>query len=208
MNTSEKVNFILSTLNSLFPNPTVPLVYSDPFTLLISVILSAQCTDAMVNRVTKNLFALADTPESIANLSFDVLAKIIRPCGLVNHKTSAILKTSKILSEKFDGCVPDTFEELESLPGVGHKTASVVMAQAFHKPAFPVDTHIARLAVRWGLSESKNVRKIEEILKKLFPQNTWHDVHIQMIQYGRLYCPARNHDLKKCIICARLHGQM
>lgn len=207
MNVVEKVNFILRTLNTLFPNPMVPLKHSDPFTLLISVILSAQCTDVMVNRVTKDLFKLASTPEAFADMKFDELAKIIRPCGLVNHKTNAILKTAQILVSKFDGRVPETFEELEMLPGVGHKTASVVMAQAFNKPAFPVDTHIARLSVRWGLSTSKNVRKIEEDLKQLFPQSTWHDAHIQMIEYGRKYCPARNHDINKCIICAKLSNK-
>ncbi len=204
MDVSEKVNFILKTLNNLFPNPQVPLKHMDPFTLLISVILSAQCTDVMVNRVTDKLFKLASTPLDMSKLSFDELAQIIRPCGLVNNKTSAILQTSKILVERFNCFVPETFTELESLPGVGHKTASVVLSQAFHKPAFPVDTHIARLAVRWQLSDSKNVKKIEQDLKKIFPQNMWHDVHIQMIEYGRKYCPARNHNISKCEICRNL----
>lgn len=204
MDTTEKVNFILSTLNRLFPNPDVPLTHFDPFTLLISVILSAQCTDVMVNRVTEKLFALASTPKDMAALNFDQLAEIIRPCGLMNNKANAILKTSKILVDQFSGNVPENFQDLESLPGVGHKTASVVMAQAFHKPAFPVDTHIARLSVRWGLSKSRDVRKIENDLKQIFPQPTWHDVHIQMIEYGRKYCPARNHDIKICPICAKL----
>lgn len=208
MKISEKVNFILSTLKTLFPVPDITLEHEDPFTLLISVILSAQCTDARVNQVTKTLFKIANNPLTMSKLPFKELANIIRPCGLVNHKTNAILRTSNILSERFHGNVPDTFEELESLPGVGHKTASVVMAQAFHKPAFPVDTHIARLSVRWGLSDSKNVRKVEESLKLLFPQETWHDAHIQMIRYGRQYCPARNHNISKCIICKKFNNEI
>ncbi|MDR1255646.1 MAG: endonuclease III [Puniceicoccales bacterium] len=203
MNTSEKAIFILETLNKLFPKPPIPLSHADPYTLLIAVMLSAQCTDLVVNRVTEALFGVADNPRAMSLLSESQIGEIIRPCGLANHKAKAILATSKLLLENFHGRVPDSFEGLESLPGVGHKTASVVMAQAFHRAAFPVDTHIARLSQRWELSESADVRRIEECLKKIFPVETWHDLHIQMIEYGRKYCPARGHIVKKCPICLK-----
>ncbi|MDR0679480.1 MAG: endonuclease III [Puniceicoccales bacterium] len=203
MNVHEKAIFISTTLNRLFPSPQIPLFHGDPYTLLIAVMLSAQCTDLVVNRVTKTLFNLADDPQAMALLGENQIAEIIRPCGLVNHKSKAILATSKLLLEKFHGRVPDTFEGLESLPGVGHKTASVVIAQAFNKAAFPVDTHIARLSQRWGLARSSNVRKIEERLKRLFPIESWHDLHIQIIEYGRKYCPAKRHVAKNCPICLK-----
>jgi endonuclease-3 len=204
MNVHEKTIFILKTLNELFPEPKISLMHGDSYTLLIAVMLSAQCTDLVVNRVSESLFRLADNPRSMALLSENQLAAIIRPCGLVARKARAILATSRLLLEKFDGCVPETFEELESLPGVGHKTASVVMVQAFNEPAFPVDTHIARLSVRWGLAETANVRKIEERLKQIFPIEAWHNLHIQMIEYGRKYCPARRHTVAHCPICLKL----
>jgi endonuclease-3 len=203
MNVHEKAIFISTTLNRLFPNPQIPLFHGDPYTLLVAVMLSAQCTDLVVNRVTKTLFNLAHDPQTMALLGENQIAEIIRPCGLVNHKSKAILATSRLLLEKFHGRVPDTFEGLESLPGVGHKTASVVMAQAFNKAAFPVDTHIARLSQRWDLAKSFNVRKIEERLKQLFPIESWHDLHIQMIKYGRKYCPAKRHIMKNCPICLK-----
>lgn len=201
MNIYEKANFISNTLDTLFPNPQIPLIHNTPFTLLIAVMLSAQCTDVVVNRVSQNLFKIAPDPNSMSKLTIKELAKIIKPCGLVNRKANAIQRTSYILVEKFNSKVPETFVELESLPGVGHKTASVVMVQAFKKPAFPVDTHIARLAIRWGLSNSSNIREIENNLKNIFPEKKWHDLHIQIIEYGRKYCPARNHNFEKCVIC-------
>ncbi|MDR3274105.1 MAG: endonuclease III [Puniceicoccales bacterium] len=204
MNVHEKAIFISKTLDRLFPKPQIPLSHGDPYTLLIAVMLSAQCTDFVVNKVTKELFSLADNPRAMSLLSEGQIAEIVRPCGLVNHKAKAILATSKLLLENFHGRVPETFEELESLPGVGHKTASVVMAQAFHRAAFPVDTHIARLSLRWGLAESANVRKIEERLKQIFPVEIWHDLHIQMIEYGRKYCPAKHHMIQNCPICLKI----
>ncbi|MDR2435887.1 MAG: endonuclease III [Puniceicoccales bacterium] len=203
MNVREKAIFILGTLDQLFPNPQIPLAHGDPYTLLIAVMLSAQCTDLVVNRVSGALFKLADNPRSMVLLPEEQIAEIIRPCGLSNRKAGAILATSKLLVEKFGGSVPDTFDELESLPGVGHKTASVVMVQAFNKKAFPVDTHIARLSLRWGLSESGDVRKIEERLKQIFPAGAWRNLHVQMIEYGRKYCPAKRHFIQNCPICLK-----
>jgi endonuclease-3 len=201
MNVCEKAIFILNTLNNLFPEPKISLGHGDPYTLLVAVMLSAQCTDLVVNRVTAKLFEVADNPRAMAILPETKISEIIRPCGLVGRKTKAISATSKLLLEKFNGCVPATFGELESLPGVGHKTASVLMAQAFNEAAFPVDTHIARLSLRWGLSNSSNVCKIEESLKEIFPIETWHNLHIQMIEYGRKYCPAKRHIRQNCPIC-------
>lgn len=202
MKKKEKVLFIQETLSKLFPNPEVPLLHQDPYTLLVAVLLSAQCTDARVNTVTPHLFAKANTPAAMVLLTPQEIEEIIRPCGLAPTKSKAIHSLSKILLEQFGGEVPSTLEELESLPGVGHKTASVVVIQAFQKPAFPVDTHIHRLAKRWGLSSGKNVQQTEKDLKRLFPEESWIKLHLQMIYFARAYCPARGHDEKKCPICS------
>lgn len=199
---------IQEILNSLFPSPAIPLYHLDPFTLLIAVLLSAQCTDERVNKVTKNLFALASTPEKMASLPVEEIEKIIHTCGLYKTKSKAISSLSQTLLTKFEGQVPKTLEELESLPGVGHKTASVVMIQAFGTPAFPVDTHIHRLAKRWGLSSGKNVVQTEEDLKKVFPKEDWAKVHLQMIYYARKYCPAKGHQIANCPICSLLYEQV
>jgi len=176
--------------------------HEDPYTLLIAVLLSAQCTDVRVNQVTPKLFARASTPEAMLKLSVDEIREIIRPCGLSPSKAKAIAELSQVLVSAYAGQVPKTFEELEALRGVGHKTASVVMVQAFGVPAFPVDTHIHRLAARWGLSQAKNVEQTERDLKKLFASETWGRVHLQFIYFGREYCPARGHDLTACPICS------
>ena len=195
MTKKEKVDFILKTLDELFPNPPVPLDHKDPFTLLIAVLLSAQCTDERVNKITPLLFERADNPFDMAKLEREEIEAIIRPCGLSPAKSKAIKKTSEILVENFHGQVPESLEELEKLPGVGHKTASVVVSQAFGQPAFPVDTHIHRLMYRWGLSSGKNVKQTEKDAKRLFPEETWNRVHIQIILYGRKYSPARGFKL-------------
>lgn len=204
MNRAEKVNFILQTLEKFFPNPEIPLAHSNNFTFLTAVILSAHTTDASVNKVTPKLFFIANDPYKMSKLDVKEIAEIIKPCGCFNNKAKAISSMSKILVEKFHGTVPDTFDELESLPGVGHKTASVIMSQVFGKPAFAVDTHIARLAIRWGISQSHDVKKIETDLKNFFHQELWNKLHLQMIYYGRKFCPARNHDIEKCEICKKL----
>jgi endonuclease-3 len=204
MNVKQKVKFIADTLNKLYPETPVPLMHKDPFTLLVAVLLSAQCTDERVNKVTPALFALADNPADMASLMVEDIQQIIRPCGLSPTKSRAIAELSAILTYKFNGQVPSTFEELEELPGVGHKTASVVMSQAFGVSAFPVDTHIHRLAQRWGLSSGKNVQKTEEDLKKLFPKSTWNKLHLQIIFFGREYCQARGHNPADCPICSTL----
>lgn len=185
----------------MFPDPSIPLQHSSPFTLLIAVLLSAQCTDARVNLVTPELFRRAKTADEMVKLSIDEIQDIIRTCGLSKQKAVAIYNLSHILLEKYEGQVPQSFEELEALPGVGHKTASVVMAQAFYQPAFPVDTHIHRLAKRWGLSDGRNVKQTEQDLKKTFPKKTWNKIHLQMIYYGRAYCMARKHVIACCPIC-------
>ncbi len=192
---------IQKVLDTLFPNPQIPLTHQDPYTLLIAVLLSAQCTDARVNQVTPHLFAKAHTPEQMMALSIPEIAAIIRSCGLSNNKAKAIWNLSKIIQEKHKGKVPSSFAALEKLPGVGHKTASVVMSQAFHKPAFPVDTHIHRCAKRWNLSSGKNVEQTEKDLKKLFPKKTWNKIHLQIIYFARKYCPALKHHKEKCPIC-------
>lgn len=204
MNKKEKARKIQRILEELFPNPAIPLLHSDPYTLLIAVLLSAQCTDARVNQVTPQLFAKASTPKEMVALSVAEIAAIIKPCGLSNTKAKAIWNLSKILIEKHHGKIPASFLALEALPGVGHKTASVVMIHAFHKPAFPVDTHIHRLAKRWGLSSGKNVKQTERDLKALFPKKTWNKLHLQMIYFARKYCPARGHEQEKCPICKNL----
>jgi len=198
----DKANHIAEILESYYPKTPVPLDHHDPYTLLIAVLLSAQCTDKRVNTVTPHLFAEADNPFSMAEVDVDVIRSIIRPCGLSPRKSKAISELSKILIDKYNGEVPQSFEALEELPGVGHKTASVVMAQAFGVPAFPVDTHIHRLAYRWALTTGKNVDKTEKDLKRLFPKEIWNKLHLQIIFFGREYCPARGHDFKTCPICS------
>lgn len=199
----QKVKAITEILESYYPEVPIPLDHKDPYTLLVAVLLSAQCTDERVNRITPLLFEQADNPEDMAQLPVDNIRAIIRPCGLSPRKSAAISELSRILVENYDGQVPEDMEALEALPGVGHKTASVVMAQAFGEPAFPVDTHIHRLAYRWGLSTGKNVQKTEHDLKRLFPKELWNKVHLQIIFFGREYCPARGHDPRKCPICSQ-----
>lgn len=198
------VQFIQKTLDDLFPDPPIPLQHKDAYTLLIAVLLSQSCTDERVNKTTPKLFALADTPQKMMKCAVDEVEKIIRPLGLSRAKAKNIVKLSEILVKEHKGKVPASFEELEALPGVGHKTAAVVMCQAFHKPAFPVDTHIHRLAKRWGLTAGKTREKTEKDLKKLFPQKSWAKLHLQMIYFGRTYCPARGHNAGKCPICSKL----
>lgn len=198
---ADRVAYILERLQALYPEPPVPLDHSDPFTLLVAVLLSAQCTDERVNQVTPALFAAADNPSDMAKMSAEQIREIIRPCGLSPQKSKAIKRLSEILIEEHDGEVPADMEALERLPGVGHKTASVVMAQAFGVPAFPVDTHIHRLAQRWGLSSGKNVAQTEKDLKRLFPEECWNDLHLQIIFYGREFCTARGCDGTVCEVC-------
>lgn len=201
-NKKDKAKAIANTLEELYPETPIPLDHKDPYTLLIAVLLSAQCTDARVNTVTPHLFAKADSPEKMILLEVDEIRQIIRPCGLSPRKSKAIYDLSHILLDKHNGEVPQSFEDLEELPGVGHKTASVVMSQAFGFPAFPVDTHIHRLAYRWGLTTGKNVEQTEKDLKRLFPENTWNKLHLQIIFFGREYCPARGHKPEECPICS------
>lgn len=201
-----KAEYIVDTLEKLYPDTPIPLDHSDSYTLLIAVLLSAQCTDERVNKITPGLFALADNPYLMAQQDVKVIEDIIRPCGLSPRKSKAILELSKILVEQHGGKVPESFEELEKLPGVGHKTASVVMSQAFGHPAFPVDTHIHRLATRWKLTNGKSVIQTEQDLKKIFDKALWNKLHLQIIFYGRQYCPARGHDLASCPICKHLEG--
>jgi endonuclease-3 len=200
----KSVKLIQETLDELFPAPEIPLVHEDPYTLLIAVLLSAQSTDKRVNSVTPALFALASTPQKMAKLSPSEIEPIIRPCGLFRTKARAIVALSKLILERHRGKVPRTLKALEALPGVGHKTASVVMVQAFQRPAFPVDTHIFRCAHRWGLSQGKTVSKVEADLKKDFPKKLWAKVHLQIIYFARRYCPARGHKIERCPICSRL----
>lgn len=198
---AERVHYILNRLQALYPETPVPLDHSDPYTLLIAVLLSAQCTDERVNMVTPALFTLADNPGDMAGVEVDDIKGIIRPCGLSPQKSKAIRRLSEILVEEHGGDVPRNMEALERLPGVGHKTASVVMSQAFGVPAFPVDTHIHRLAQRWGLTSGKNVVQTERDLKRLFPEEFWNRLHLQIIFYGREYCTARGCDGRVCEIC-------
>ena len=190
MTKSLLAKIISERLDALYPRPAIPLNHGDSFTFLVAVMLSAQCTDKRVNETTPALFARADSPQKMASLSEDEIREIIKPCGLAPTKAKNIKKMSEILCEKFGGRVPNTFEELESLPGVGHKTASVLMSQAFGVPAFPVDTLIHRLATRWGLTDGKSVEHTERDLKKIFPKEKWHDLHLQFIYYGREHCKA------------------
>ncbi|MCQ2107960.1 MAG: endonuclease III [Fibrobacter sp.] len=202
MNKKERIAFINEKLDELFPNPPIPLNFSDPFTLLIAVALSAQCTDARVNLVTAELFKVANTPAKMEALGVDKIAEYIKTCGLYQNKSKNIYKLSQILVEKYNGKVPQTFEELEALPGVGHKTASVMMIHAFKTPAFPVDTHIHRLAARWGLSNGSTVERTEADLKKIFPPEDWEKKHLQIILFGRTYCKATGHKVDQCPICS------
>lgn len=197
----ERVAYILEKLQSLYPEPPIPLNHKDPYTLLVAVLLSAQCTDERVNQVTPALWQLADNPFDMAKQSVDDIKAIIRPCGLSPQKSKAIATLSKMLVEQYNGEVPADMEALEQLPGVGHKTASVVMSQAFGEPSFPVDTHIHRLAQRWGLTNGKNVTQTEKDLKRLFPKEHWNDLHLQIIYYGREFCTARGCDGRICEIC-------
>ncbi|MCB9252807.1 MAG: endonuclease III [Flavobacteriales bacterium] len=198
----EKANHIATILNDRFPDTPIPLQHKDAYTLLIAVLLSAQCTDERVNQITPVLFGKADNPVDMIKLTVEEIKEIIRPCGLSPAKSKAIFNLSHILIEKHGGEVPSNFEDLEALPGVGHKTASVVMSQAFGFPAFPVDTHIHRLAHRWGLSNGKNVNQTEKDLKNLFPKESWNKLHLQIIYYGRKFCPARGHKIEDCPICS------
>lgn len=202
MRKAERAKFIVDKLEELYPETPIPLDHQDHFTLLVAVLLSAQCTDIRVNQVTPHLFAKADNPHEMLKLTPAEIRAIIRPCGLSERKAQAIWDLSRILIEQHDGKVPDSFEALEALPGVGHKTASVVMSQGFGVPAFPVDTHIHRLANRWKLTQSKSVVKTERDLKKAFPKKLWNKLHLQIIFFGREYCPARNHDANSCPICS------
>lgn len=202
MTKKQKAAFVTTTLNKFYPKPDIPLQHKDPYTLLVAVVLSAQCTDERVNKITPKLFALADNPFDMIKLSVEQIKAIILPCGLSPMKSKGIYGLSKILVEQYDGKVPASFEALEALPAVGHKTASVVMTQAFGVPAFPVDTHIHRLAWRWTLSNGKSVEQTERDLKRLFPESSWNLLHLQIIYFGREYCPARGHDPAKCPICS------
>ena len=201
----EKINFILKELNSLYPKTPIPLAHENKFELLIAVLLSAQCTDERVNQISPILFKVANNPFDMEKISKEKIYDIIKPCGLGPQKSKAISELSKILVNKFNGIVPKTFEELEKLPGVGHKTASVVMSQGFGFPAFPVDTHIHRLAQRWGLTNGKSVTQTEKDLKKLFPKEAWNKLHLQIIFYGREHCTARGCLGIKCNICKSLY---
>jgi len=200
MKKQEKVRFVIETLNSLYPEVPIPLDHKDPYTLLIAVLLSAQSTDERVNKITPLLFEVADNPFDMVRLSVDEIREIIKPVGLSPMKSKGIHGLSRILIDKYNGKVPADMEALEELPAVGHKTASVVMSQAFNVPAFPVDTHIHRLMYRWGLSSGKNVVQTERDAKRLFPEDLWNKLHLQIIYYGRQYSPARGWDLEKDVI--------
>lgn len=207
MTKKQIANKILRILDKLYPEPPIPLHHKDPYTLLIAVLLSAHCTDVRVNKVTPELFAEADTPEAMIKLPIQEIEVIIRSCGLWQRKAKAIWELSNILVRKYGGNVPNNFESLESLPGVGHKTASVVMSQAFHQEAFPVDTHIHRCAKRWGLSEGKNVVQTEKDLKALFPKKVWNRLHLQIIYFARQFCQARQHKPEICPICSWINKE-
>lgn len=200
MTKKERASFVIKTLNHLYPSIPIPLDHRDPYTLLIAVLLSAQCTDVRVNQITPLLFEKADNPFDMVKMSIEEIKNIIRPCGLSPMKSKGIHGLSEILIEKYNGEVPKSFEALESLPAVGHKTASVVMSQAFGVPAFPVDTHIHRLMYRWNLSNGKNVQQTEKDAKAIFPKELWNDLHLQIIWYGREYSPARGWNLEKDVI--------
>jgi len=200
----ERAAYVDQELDRLYPKPPIPLDHKDPYTLLVAVLLSAQCTDVRVNQTTPALWKLADNPFDMAKVDVEAIRGVIRPCGLSPRKSQAIRDLSRILIEEHDGKVPADFDSLEALPGVGHKTASVVMAQAFGHPAFPVDTHIHRLAQRWGLTKGRSVEQTEKDLKALFPKERWNDLHLQIIYYGREHCTARGCDGRVCPICRAL----
>ncbi len=202
MTKAKKAKEVHQILDNLYPTVPIPLDHTDSYTLLVAVLLSAQCTDVRVNKVTPHLWAMTDKPEEMMHIDADDIRKIIRPCGLSPRKSKAIKELSRILVEEHGGIVPQDWAALEALPGVGHKTAAVVMSQAFGVPAFPVDTHIQRLAYRWALSTGKNVEKTEKDLKHLFPEESWNKLHLQIIFFGREYCPARGHKMKSCPICS------
>ena len=204
MKKQEKAEFVISTLERLYPTTPIPLNHTNNYTLLVAVLLSAQCTDARVNTITPKLFALADNPADMIKLSVDEIREIIKPCGLSPRKSKAIFELSHIILNQHQGEVPQTFAELEALPGVGHKTASVVMSQAFGVAAFPVDTHIHRLMYRWNLTTGKNVVVTEKDAKRLFPEEKWNKLHLQIIFFGREYCPARGHKPTECPICSQI----
>ena len=204
MNKKEKAAFVVDQLEKHYPTVPIPLDHTDAYTLLIAVLLSAQCTDKRVNLITPILFAKANTPQQMVKLTVEEIKEIIRPCGLSPMKSKGIHGLSVMILEKHDGIVPDNFEDLEAFPAVGHKTASVVMSQAFGYPAFPVDTHIHRLIYRWGLSTGKNVVKTEADCKRLFPEDLWNKLHLQIIYFGREYCPARGHNVIECPICSMI----
>jgi len=206
MTKKERAAYLLDRLEQLYPETPIPLDHKDPFTLLVAVLLSAQCTDVRVNTVTPALFALANNPHDMSRVPVEQVKEIIRPCGLSPRKSAAIVELSRLLVEHHEGIVPQDFAALEALPGVGHKTASVVMAQAFGVPAFPVDTHIHRLAKRWKLSSGKSVEQTEADLKKLFPREKWNKLHLQIIFAGREYCTARACNGKTCMLCQEIHG--
>ncbi len=204
MTRQQRADFVVEKLSSLYPNPEIPLNHKDAYTMLIAVLLSAQCTDKRVNQITPILFKKADNPYDMVKLSVSEIEDIIRPCGLSPAKSKAIHRLSEILIDKHNGHVPSTFHELEELPGVGHKTASVVMSQVFGHPAFPVDTHIHRLMHRWKLSNGKSVTQTERDAKKLFPEKLWNSLHLQIIYFGREYCTARGHVKEECPICSKI----
>lgn len=204
----QRADHLLRRLEELYPETPIPLDHTSPYTLLIAVLLSAQCTDIRVNQVTPALFKLADTPAKMQLVPIESIREIIRPCGLSPTKAAAISKLSQMLVNQHNGQVPQSFEELEQLPGVGHKTASVVMAQSFGVPAFPVDTHIHRLAKRWKLTKGKNVVQTERDLKKVFPRESWNKLHLQIIFYGREHCTARGCDGKSCMLCKELSSKL
>ncbi len=207
MKKSERVEIILKDLKRLYPSPPIPLNHTNAFTLLVAVVLSAQSTDKKVNELTRDLFKVADTPIKMVQLGIPRIYEYIKQLGLSNQKSKNIYNLSKLIIEKFQNQVPNTFEELESLPGVGHKTASVVMSQVFDIPSFPVDTHIHRLSQRWGLTNGDNVKQTEKDLKKLFPISEWNTLHLQIIFYGREYCTARGCDGTKCLMCKTLYPE-
>ena len=201
----DRADFVMNRLNELYPKTPIPLKHRNKYELLVAVLLSAQCTDERVNRVTPDLFAIADNPKQMMDTAIEDIYSIIRPCGLAEQKSKNISALSKILVEEYSSEVPDNFISLENLPGVGHKTASVVMSQGFGHPAFPVDTHIHRLAQRWGLTKGRNVKETERDIKKIFPEDSWNKLHLQMIFYGRSYCTARGCDGTVCEICKKCY---
>ena len=207
MKSSRNFAWVNRVLDTFCTEPKIPLHHKDPYTLLIAVLLSAQCTDERVNKVTPILFSKADSPEKMSHLSISEIEQIIRPCGLSNKKAAAISSLSQILVQDYFGAVPQSLEKLKALPGVGHKTASVVMVQAFGEPAFPVDTHIIRSANRWGMSNSKTASGVEKDLKKIFPKEQWGLRHLQIILFARVHCKARSHDPKTCAMCLNLNSK-